>query len=708
MVEYLLQSALRFTPLNEIARKLCYSTNEIVSFHRSLAKNDLPAYFKDLNIHMKDLRAFSFPDLLWSTVGYKHPSLYTYPLGDAIERSLKWTIAVLLFSDNRSIRNSNVTSNKDINVQQKLYVTSKSLTIDYLLKLFLTRLFFELCIAKLRSKTGKKVDLGYTYHFSNGCLVPLSDQMNLRSNLLDQCAQLAERFLPYLLNSLKQKTTPSMVLEISNGMKQVFLSRSAERDYDDKFNQSKPFINVIVGLKQKSELKSDYQLATDITRIILDGKYKNVTFDLDPVESFLGHSLHTLTKDLLEIGFVIYMSDIYTERNSDLSRRLSILMPVRHLDAWRRVQSQIERTISFLARDNVEIHFIKKREACDDIDAIGPSDDKKKCCCLLSGGLDSAIGAIWALQKELSPIFVSYSSGNLGGIQTDLIEMIEHKTNQTLPHLVIPWNKSKRRSGPYRLGEQPDSVLKQHLRSFFYVSLATAIAIESKCNTVYVFENGPVALNPLLSESHVNTRTVHPQFLDYFRSVINSVFGINIEIKNPFLYRTKGELVRYLVNKKLAKDVIPLTSSCFNYSRVKAYAKQWFSIVGYKGRHDGDCLPCIFRRVSLHNANVPSRYDDYLIDVFNIFDSPIFLRLPEHSLDTIIRIADLLRFCQCVSNIPMPELIVEFPDLSLYSTNVDSKKLIDMYGRHCEEVIQCFRDKSSRKFQETFRTVLTP
>jgi len=112
--------------------------------------------------------------------------------------------------------------------------------------------------------------------------------------------------------------------------------------------------------------------------------------------------------------------------------------------------------------------------------------------------------------------------------------------------------------------------------------------------------------------------------------------------------------------------------------------------------------------VSLHHANVPNKYDDYLVDVFNIFDSPIFLTKPEHSLDTIVRIADILRFCQCLLNIPIHDLIINFPDLYIFSSSVDSSKLSDMYKRYSEEVIQCFRDKSSIKTQEVFSSVLAP
>lgn len=59
-------------------------------------------------------------------------------------------------------------------------------------------------------------------------------------------------------------------------------------------------------------------------------------------------------------------------------------------------------------------------------------------------------------------------------------------------------------------------------------------------------------------------------------------------------------------------------------------------------------------------------------------------------------------------NIPIHDLIINFLDLYIFSSSVDSSKLSDMYKRYSEEVIQCFRDKSSIKTQEVFSSVLVP
>ena len=124
MVDYLIQSSLSSTPLHEIARKLCCLTNEFVSLRKYLLKKDLPSYFDDSDVtFLKDFRVHYFPDLFWNAVWYKNPSLYAYPLGDSIERSLKRTIAFILLPRKR--RNS-ATGEPDnnSNAKQRLYSIS--------------------------------------------------------------------------------------------------------------------------------------------------------------------------------------------------------------------------------------------------------------------------------------------------------------------------------------------------------------------------------------------------------------------------------------------------------------------------------------------------------------------------------------------------------------------------------------------------------
>ena len=701
MINVILQDTLKRIPVENIARTIYLSARQLARMHKCVAERDLASYLKLLGMQTPlHLHSLSVPALICNSLRSECWPLYQYPLGEYLERAIHRTIATLIYSGTCRISVLHCLSEQPDDFQQKFQEVMRATKVRPFLKLFVAYFLFEICISNLRSRTTTGIDLGYSYEFADGHLVDISSQLSLRNDVLQKCARMSSKLFPYLQQSLKQRLVSSALSNLSNGVTRVLLDGTG-RARKLSAKPPRPYLNVIVGTKPKSHLRTEYCLAEDAIRIILDGDKRNVTLDFTCFENLLGHSLHTLTKDLLEIAFVIYISDICVKRNPDLSRKLHILMPVRHLEIWSKGLTQLERTISFLARDDVTIHLVKKKEKRDPMDLLCSAARQNECACLLSGGLDSAAGAVWALENGLEPIFVSYSSGGLlSNIQTDVFTKLEKETKLTLRHLAVPWQLG--RTGTYRLVKHKESLLYQHLRSFFYLSLATAAAVESKCADVYICENGPIALNPLISESHVNTRTVHPLFLEHYQTLIRSIFPTPITIHNPFLYETKGQIARYLVNRKLT-SLIPLTTSCFYYYGVKAYAQEHFDIKRYAGKHDGDCLPCIIRRVSLHRARVPDKYDDYLTDVFNLFDSPVFRTLPDRSLQTLVRMADLLRFAQYLSTMNDHELSIHFPDLYPYAQDLDYDKLSLMYHHYSEEILDCFRSRTSNVLRGVFR-----
>jgi len=185
-----------------------------------------------------------------------------------------------------------------------------------------------------------------------------------------------------------------------------------------------------------------------------------------------------------------------------------------------------------------------------------------------------------------------------------------------------------------------------------------------------------------------------------------TAFETNISIENPFIYRTKSQLTSYIKNKRLANDIIPYTSSCFAYSRVKTIAQKMDNY-DYQGTHDGDCLPCIIRRISLIEGHIPAQCDEHLIDIFDLFESPTFRILPVRSLDSLVTIADLLRFCQCLLTMSVNDLQYNFPDLYVHLDNLDCAKMTSTYKRYATETINCFRQKSSAKLLEVLQSTLS-
>ena len=689
-VKALIGDALKLVRHQDTIHVLHVLTHELENLRRHSKKGKLLLLLQESGLKLpRKLSLFNSTDLIWQTICRKYPEVYVYPLGEINERSLKSTIGSVITANHPSELHKLCASKSLI---KRLKALFSDVDRDEIIKIFLTNWCFNLAITNLRSKrTWMPRDLGFAYHFSHqGKFEPFIKHVLLRKTLYSTCQNISAEILPFLGSK--------SIRALNEALEKVFGLKVAKKSV--LAQSKKPYVNVVAGTTSKSRLNTDFDVGDPLTRIVLHGKKKNVYFDFIKIESFIGHDVHTLVKDLIEIGFAVYIADIFVKRQPNLERRLSILMPVRHLKEWTLAQGQLERVISFLGRDKVDIHFIRRKEACDGT-SYHHLEDSNKCCCLLSGGLDSTVGAMWALQESLDPILISHSpSAPLSSIQKQVVESIAQEFGRELNQISVGWRKSKKRTGGFRLGSPLYGPLCQHLRSFFYLCLATGIALEMKCEKVYVFENGPVAVNPLLSESHVNTRTVHPIFLQEFRSLIRTVFGAEIQLVNPFLYKTKGETLKVLENKASALKVLPKTNSCLHYFRVPVEAWQ-LGIENCRARHDGVCLPCVLRRVAMHFADIPEQ-GNYLTDVFDLFGSDMAVLFPERTPDILVGMADLIRFCQYMMNLDDCGMLRTFPDLSVSAEGVDSSRLIAMMKRHSKEVIKVFKKES----QSNTRTIL--
>lgn len=710
MVTPLMARALHSLNSQLTAQSLSGTASEIVDFCGNVQKHPLGTCLERYGLSCPGrLDGWAVPDAIWTAISRRRPQLNCYPLGEIAERAAKKTIVALtLQAGTRSTGEPSLNLHEP-ETEKNLRRSLSARGIDGLLKLFLGLYFFEICIDNLRRpREGSQQDFGFWYHFSReGDFVSLAAEQKLRQTLEDQCDEKAGIFLPFLKGCLEEKNFARIEQRISDGFAQVFGAQVPTGAKVEDTN--KPFVNVIVGTRSLAELRrKSFAVSKKRKRFLLHTRASNISFSFDALESCLGHDLHSLIKDLLDIGVIVYMSDQYTKRERHLGRRIGIVMPVRHPEIWSRAHTEVERAVSFLGRDDFSIHFVKRKERRDQLRGF-PVKSDSRCVCLLSGGVDSLAGAVWALERGLKPILVSHHAGaQLAGIQTSLVDELGKIYRGRLRHVSVYARRAKGKKVKYRLPAPLGGLMAQHLRSFLFLSLATAVALESRVNKVYVLENGPVALNPLISEARVNTRTAHPHFLEHFRALIKAVFGVDLIIENPFLYYTKGEVTRILAKPKL-QPLLAKTNSCWNWFKVLVIAKQ-LKIPGFKGSHDGECLPCVLRRTAVHYANLWTKDSSYLIDVFTQF--PRFGRDISQERENIERrhittaIADFLGLCQNTKALSGTELLLRAPDLSVYEEGADSQKLVAMYKRHAEEVICCFRERSNPMFRKVFAAVL--
>lgn len=663
---------------------LLKAAKEVERFCRTVQNDSLSSFVKKSLVSNPDsLNGWILPDALWLSICHDAPDLNLYPLGEIAERTFKKVIITLsCFGNGGEITNPNVGLNT---LQENLRNSIEKEKVEGVLGLFLKYYLFEICMDYLRrSRSGAEDDFSYLYHFpEEGHSLSLSDEELFRERILSQSKKASDQLLPSLVESIYETNSELPCKKLLDHYCRII---GILPEPDQTIQSQKPSLNVIVSRESKANLRQHFRLDPNTVRLLINpAEGSNVTIQYQRIENALAqnHALHSLSKDLLEIGTIVYMADQMVKRAGHLGRHLDILMPVRHVNIWEKNRHKLAQAVSFLGRDRVNFHFIKHTEDAQPLKFIKPDGDENRCVCLLSGGLDSTAGAVRATKEGKKPIFVShYANCYLTYLQKQLVAVLKPTQNNPLTHISIFIGKSRAKKVPYRLPTAPASPMIQFLRSFLYLSTASVVALESGCRKIYVFENGPIALNPMFSEARVNTRTAHPRFLELFQALVNSVFESEIRIENPFLYKSKGEVVDHLPGPE-SDGLVGKTTSCWNWFNVPLRAKSMRDRK-FPVRHDGDCLPCVIRRAATEYANLEDV--KYLIDVFTEF--------PELKVDKKILIADYMRFCVNINSMSDAELLLACPDFSVCAKGIEPQKLAAMYREHTNEMIKAFRTRS--------------
>ncbi|MBL8013084.1 MAG: 7-cyano-7-deazaguanine synthase, partial [Candidatus Omnitrophica bacterium] len=99
----------------------------------------------------------------------------------------------------------------------------------------------------------------------------------------------------------------------------------------------------------------------------------------------------------------------------------------------------------------------------------------------------------------------------------------------------------------------------------------------------------------------LSTKTTHPHYIQMVQSLFNDI-EFNINVVNPYQFRTKGEMLKECKDQELLKKIIPESVSCSNWKR--------------KGKQCGRCIPCLIRRAALSKAGIQES-NSYLYNDLN-------------------------------------------------------------------------------------------
>lgn len=309
-----------------------------------------------------------------------------------------------------------------------------------------------------------------------------------------------------------------------------------------------------------------------------------------------------ITLDFLFLASVVYGVDkLVSRREADdrWTRTLDLTLPVSDTEKWCAVTDELQTCLSFLTGDiwtigftdfPSDLHRPKLRERPR---RNAPSRAAANTVCLFSGGLDSLIGAIDSLESSpTDKLFLVGHRDRFGGPKSDqdrLYPILQEHYPSRLDLLQV------------RVGQVPSGKERTYRsRSLLFIALGVYVASSiGKRIPLLMPENGAIALNVPMTPSRrgsCSTRTAHPFFLQTLRQMFTKL-GIENTLCNPLGMKTKGECVAQCRNQRLLRAAAKESVSCAK----RGHNATWHN---RNARGCGRCLPCIYRRASLHKVGL--------------------------------------------------------------------------------------------------------
>lgn len=328
------------------------------------------------------------------------------------------------------------------------------------------------------------------------------------------------------------------------------------------------------------------------------GPHRNVHFAIQDIRQAMVKPVPAVFLDLIDIAVYVYCADQAVTRGGagvqdfgdNWRRRFFFRIPVRNPKLWKddRILTSLLSTLSFLSEDEYHFEFELLRKAPSWEDGYlefsnTPYDGLADEVVMFSGGIDSLGGAVQeAVRDRRKVILVNHrSTTKLSRRHTHLLGLLDEQAKDCRPmHLPVRINKAKALGREYT----------QRTRSFLYASLGATIASMLGRNRLRFYENGIVSLNLPPSPQVVGaraTRTTHPQVLNGFSHLLSSLAEKTFTVENPFLWKTKTEVVRLIAEAGCGPLLKYSTSCTHTWEMTKQHT------------HCGTCSQCLDRRFAV-------------------------------------------------------------------------------------------------------------
>lgn len=313
------------------------------------------------------------------------------------------------------------------------------------------------------------------------------------------------------------------------------------------------------------------------------------------------------TRDFMDIAVAVYIADELVKRETAAdrwTRDFDLIVPVAKPDNWQRASSSLTSTLKFLSQDRFKFEWLERSTMPDGRRHRQSLPEGFDTVCLFSGGVDSLLGAHKLLAEGRKVLLVGHQAEpTTASAQKDLFQFLTGKYGDQAALIQCRVARSGNETHRHAL---PDKIEDSHRpRSFLFLALAVTIAKTAGINSVFIPENGLIALNPPLQRSRAgshSTRTVHPIYLQRLLRTLQSSEVYHGKIRNPFLYVSKTDMLRNLDPSMI--DAVKRSVSCSHPSQHK----------DEKVVHCGYCVPCLHRRAAMMTCGLDDP-DSYAFDV---------------------------------------------------------------------------------------------
>jgi 7-cyano-7-deazaguanine synthase in queuosine biosynthesis len=226
-------------------------------------------------------------------------------------------------------------------------------------------------------------------------------------------------------------------------------------------------------------------------------------------------------------------------------------------------------------------------------------------------------------------------------------------------------------------------------RAFVFQTLAAIAAFQSESDLVVVAEAGQGSIGPWLTvtgDESADVRT-HPLFTSALSDFLMQVLGRRIRFVHPALWKTKGEVLRTLVNNRLER----------NWERTFSCAVQ-VRHLATKGKrlHCGICPNCVLRRQSLTAAGLGADAASYSFDTeVSLNPEQLTLKQKKKIAQGLFPLIELANVDS--SNFSVEKKIREYAGMTKHSLDQYvslTKALLDSHSQELEQFLKSLDARS--------------